>query len=237
MQADGWHLSWKCISYLFQVKADFLLLLFYQRLAISPILFQAPKAFLSSLWQPSTALTQRKTDSRPIEEVCRQVEQNNNKTGVRARKGKRTDPNNGRAVAWHAYEKWQWTSHPLFIAVQSWVIYFFQQHEQQEIMAQNKQPVVAYSCDCQQTVRQAQWWRKLWLWLWPSIDTAPRTGFTLTGADSVSVPLIVSLPCRIHDEVSVNCGLVKTWCYDALTAALMKVLEYIQHIVCATLES
>lgn len=84
---------------LFQVKADFLLLLFWQRLAVSPVLFQAPKASLSSLCQPSTALTQRKTDSQPTEEVCRQVDQNNNKTGVRGRKGKRTDPNNGQAVA------------------------------------------------------------------------------------------------------------------------------------------
>lgn len=31
---------------------------------------------------------------------------------------------------------------------------FFQQHEQQGIMAQNKQPVVAYPCDCQKTVRR-----------------------------------------------------------------------------------
>lgn len=88
---------------------------------MSPILFHAPKASLSSLWQPSTALTQRKTDSRPSKEVCRQVDQNNNKTGVRGRKGKRTDPNNGQAVAWHAMK----TDYPLFIAVQSWVIYFF----------------------------------------------------------------------------------------------------------------
>lgn len=35
---------------------------------------------------------------------------------------------------------------------------FFQQYEQQGIMAQNKQPVVVYSCDCQQTAGQAQWW-------------------------------------------------------------------------------
>lgn len=49
---------------------------------------------------------------------------------------------------------------------------FFQQHEQQGIMAQNKQPVVAYSCDCQQTAGRAQWWLKLW--------PASRTGFTLT---------------------------------------------------------
>lgn len=40
---------------------------------------------------------------------------------------------------------------------------FFQQYEQQGIMAQNKQPVEAYSYDCQETVRQAQWWTKLWL--------------------------------------------------------------------------
>lgn len=40
-----------------------------------------------------------KTNGRPPEVVCRQVDQNNNKTGVRGGKGKRTDPNNGWAGA------------------------------------------------------------------------------------------------------------------------------------------
>lgn len=70
---------------------------------------------------------------------------------------------------------------------------FFQQHEQQGIMAQNKQPVEAYSCDCQQTARLAQWWGRQWLDLWPRRRRIWDRVHSLTVADSVCVLIIITL--------------------------------------------
>lgn len=103
--------------------ADFPLLLFVS----SHIFFKRAPAPKASFFSVATIkwTNQEKDWQLTAEEVCRQVDPNNNKTGFRSREGKRTDPNNGHGRGLTCYEKWQWTSHSLFIAVQSWAIYFF----------------------------------------------------------------------------------------------------------------
>lgn len=80
----------------------------------------------------------QQSDSQLTKEVPGQVDQNNNKTGVRSCNEERTDPNNGQAVAWQGMRSDSVASHSLFIAARSWLIYFFQRHEQQRIMAQKQ---------------------------------------------------------------------------------------------------
>lgn len=59
------------------------------------------------------------SDSQRTKEAPGQVDQNNNKTGVRSSNEERTDPHNDRAVAWQGMRSDSGASHSLFIAVRS----------------------------------------------------------------------------------------------------------------------
>ena len=65
------------------------------------------------------------SDSELIKEVPVQVDQNNNKAGVRSSNEERTEPNNGWAMAWQGMRSDSGASHSLFIAARSRVSYLF----------------------------------------------------------------------------------------------------------------
>lgn len=81
------------LIYLFQVKADYL-----QRekkkpgASLVPV-FRTPKQLLLLFVNRAA-----RSDSQLTKEVPVQVDQNNNKAGVRSSNEERTDPNNGRAM-------------------------------------------------------------------------------------------------------------------------------------------
>lgn len=183
------------LIYLFQVKADYL-----QRkkkkkqnpgASLVPV-FRTPKQLLLLFVNRAA-----RSDSQLTKEVPVQVDQNNNKAGVRSSNEERTDPNNGRAVAWQGMRSDSGASHSLFIAARSRVSYFFflSGMSSKGSWHKNKQPVMAHPCDCQRRVRQSQRWR--WLWSYCLVHTS-RPGFTLT-ADCISFPAPVSSRCNRHE--------------------------------------
>lgn len=135
-----------------------------------------------------------RSDSQLTKEVPVQVDQNNNKAGVRSSNEERTDPNNGRAMAWQGMRSDSGASHSLFIAARSRVSYLFfsQRHEQQRIMAQKQ---AATHGSSMWLSAETQRWR--WLWSYCLVQTS-RPGFTLT-ADCISFPAPVSSRCNRHE--------------------------------------
>lgn len=82
------------LIYLFQVKADYL-----ERKKKNPgaslvLVFRTPKQLLLLFVNHAA-----QSDSQLTKDVPVQVDQNNNKAGVRSSNEERTDPNNGRAMA------------------------------------------------------------------------------------------------------------------------------------------
>lgn len=92
-----------------------------------------------------------RSDSQLTKEVPVQVDQNNNKAGVRSSNEERTDPNNGRAMVWQGMRSDSGASHSLFIAARSRVSYLFflSGMSSKGSWHKNKQPVMAHPCDCQ----------------------------------------------------------------------------------------
>lgn len=91
-------MSWlNILIYLFQVKADYLER--EKRKKQNPgaslvIVFWTPKQLLLLFVNHAA-----QSDSQHTKKVPVQVDQNNNKAGVRSSNEERTDPNNGRAMA------------------------------------------------------------------------------------------------------------------------------------------
>lgn len=127
-----------------------------------PSCFQAPEASLSSLCWPSAHKPRERLTANPLKRCADKWTRTTTKPESEAERGR------GQTLIMAG----PWLDMLWKVTVdESSIIYsiteqgylFFQQHEQQGIMAQNKQPVVAYPCDCQKTVRRFQWWRRLWL--------------------------------------------------------------------------
>lgn len=77
------------LCYLFQVKANH-----QEKKNKLVLILRTPKQLLLLFVNHA-----EQSDSQLTKEVPRQVNQNNNKTGVRSSNEERTDPNNGQAVA------------------------------------------------------------------------------------------------------------------------------------------
>lgn len=124
----------------------------------------------------------RRLTAGAAEEVCRQAHQSNSKTAVRGGGGGWGQPLIMARPQLDVLWKVTVDESSIIYSITEQGYLFFQQHEQQGIMAQNKQPVAGHPCDCQKMVRRLRWWRRQ-----PVVScVAQWGGFTLTVADSAS---------------------------------------------------